>query len=83
MPSVNIGDQANIGPARDVVPVVSAGNFAEGLSSGLLLSASASVDIVTASGVTRSGVPLQAGYNPVFVRGLAAMPAGVTIFALY
>lgn len=57
------GQSKGLMPASDVVPVVFDATISEARA---ILSASAgTVDIVTAAGVTRTGVPIQAGIMPI------------------
>lgn len=57
------GPSRGLMSAKDVVPVVFDAEIAEARA---ILSASAgTVDIVTAEGATRTGVPIQAGITPI------------------
>ena len=78
-----IGDTAS---ATMIVPITPSDSVNFKTCRGVLCNAAGEATIVDASGVTRTAVPLQAGYNPisiqrVFVTGLGA---GITsIWALY
>ena len=71
-----VGQSKGLMPAYDVVPVVFDAEIAE---SRAILSASAgTVDIVTAAGKTRTGIPIQAGITPIRI---AQVKTGGTIVA--
>lgn len=70
------GSSKGLMPARDVVPVVFDEEIAEARA---ILSASVgTVDIVTAAGVTRTGIPISAGITPIRI---AQVKTGGTIAA--
>ena len=71
-------------PASDVVPVSKAdADLPDGTCRALLLSAAASLNIMTAAGNIRTNVALQAGYNPIRVKQVRTGGDTVDVWALY
>ena len=73
-------------PAGIIVPVTAndGTDLPNGVCRGLLVGSSGAATVIDASGVQRTAVPLQVGYNPVRVgRIFATGVAASDIWALY
>ena len=68
--------------ARDVVPLTkAAGPFLT--ARAVLVGTAGDLNIVTAAGVTRIGVPFQVGMNPIRIKELLAGGTGDDVWAAY
>lgn len=87
MPQAPYLERHNImAPAEDLVAVTpdDANNLPGGECRGLLVGVAGNASLVTARGNTVSGVPLQAGFNPIrCVRVRATGTAATNIWAIY
>ena len=73
-------------PAASVQPVTASDttDLPDGVCRALLVGAAGAATVVDAGGVERTGVPLQAGYNPIRVARIKATGlAASNIWALY
>lgn len=70
--------------ARRIVPVVKAdSDLSAGVTIGLLVGSAGTANLQDASGVNRTGVPLQVGYNPLSVKQVRLGGTADNIWALY
>ena len=68
--------------AKDVILLTKgAGEFAT--TRGVLVGTAGDLNIVTAAGATRTGVPFQAGMNPIRIKELLAGGAGDDVWGAY
>lgn len=71
-------------PADMVVPVTKAdAALPEGTCRSLLVGTAGTANIVDGSGVTRTNVPLQQGYNPIVCQQVRTGGTAADIWALY
>lgn len=71
-------------PAGRFVSVTKAdGALPDGTCRGLLVGTAGTANLMDASGVTRSTVPLQQGYNPLACRQVRTGGTATDIWALY
>ena len=72
-------------PADDFVLVTKsdAGDLPGGVCRGLLVGTAGTANLKTLAGVTRSNVPLQAGYNPLVCRQVLTGGTADDIWAMY
>lgn len=69
---------------QKIVPVTKAdSDLPGGICAGLLVGVAGTLNVMDASGTTVTGVPVQAGYNPISVRQVRAGGTATNIFALY
>ncbi len=72
------------GPAEKVVPVTLADSeLPDGPCRSLLVGVAGNANIMDYQGTVRTGVPLQAGYNPIRCKQVRLGTAATGIFALY
>jgi hypothetical protein len=73
-----------VNPATLVVPVTKAdANLSGGTCRALLVGTPGTANIQDASGVTRTNVPLQQGYNPISCKQVRTGGTASDIWALY
>lgn len=71
-------------PADLIVPVTKAvADLPDGACRSLLVGTAGTANIVDGGGVTRSNVPLQAGYNPIVCQRVLTGGTAADIWALY
>ncbi len=72
-------------PAFKLVPVTpdDDNDLPDGVCRALLAGTGGAATLIDASGVERSGVPLQQGYNPIGVRRVKTGGAAANLWALY
>ena len=68
--------------ARDVVPLTKAAGVIA-TTRAVLVGTAGDLNIVTAAGKTRSGVPFQAGTNPIRIKELLAGGTGDDVWGVY
>ena len=73
------------GPASRLVPITpdDSNDLPEGACRALLVGTAGTADLIDASGVERTGVPLQQGYNPIGVLRVKTGGSASSLWALY
>jgi hypothetical protein len=81
----NGGDEGGAGaPASDFVLVTKAdADLPGGVCRGLLVGTAGTANLQTASGTTRTNVPLQQGFNPLRCKQVRTGGTATDIWALY
>lgn len=77
---------SDVSPANSVVPVTPSDSvdLPQGWARGLLVGTSGTAKITDGSGAIVTGVPLQAGYNPIRVQRVwSTGTTAAAIYALY
>ncbi len=72
-------------PASKIVPVTKddVADLPDGVCRALLVGTAGTANLIDVSGVARTGVPLQAGYNPIGVQRVLTGGSASNIWALY
>ena len=73
------------GPASRLVPITpdDDNDLPEGACRALLVGTAGTADVIDASGVERTGIPLQQGYNPIGVLRVKTGGSASNLWALY
>jgi hypothetical protein len=72
-------------PASKVVPVTpdDSTDLPDGVCRAVLVGSAGTANIIDASGVARTGVPLQQGINPIGIRRIKTGGTAANLWALY
>ena len=72
-------------PAAQIVPITpnDTSDLPDGVCRALLIGVAGTVNLIDASGTTRSGVPLQQGFNPIGVQRVLTGGTASNLWALY
>lgn len=73
------------GPAAQIIPITpdDESDLPNGVCRAVLVGVAGMVDLIDASGATRSGVPLQQGFNPIGVQRVLTGGTASNLWALY